>query len=398
MPITEARKGYLSTHFFSGGIIDSDGLIDAILADLNGTEDVTVDDVVWMFLSLGTRYSPPDIGFEITAKVTAVKDGSAIEALMECVPGQVCDLTPKTVILYGVFPRSRDAEAKEWLMLHLPIGSEITLTPMGNNYIVNKNGEVINDSLNKYIENLGQVTEITGYDTMASVMEIIDGDTIQVIQQCAPGQLCDITPVRVRLQGVSSSEMSFPAGRAAKSWLYEQIPPGTTVKLAVKGKDTYGRLIADIYYPANSTTSINDKMIQAGKTVGYNPTAESIDSKVDVKYVGGVANSYPAACTSTVSKPSAVLSLISPVCNVVKKDGSETWFGYTVKNVGDKPWKGWMGVVLTDNNTRKTYQYTGDPRKSSTIAPGETKTLFTKFVVPQEFGNKISWEALINSL
>jgi len=142
MPITEARKGYLSTHFFSGGIIDSDGLIDAILADLNGTEDVTVDDVVWMFLSLGTRYSPPDIGFEITAKVTAVKDGSAIEALMGCVPGQVCDLTPKTVILYGVFPRSRDAEAKEWLMLHLPIGSEITLTPMGNNYIVNKNGEV----------------------------------------------------------------------------------------------------------------------------------------------------------------------------------------------------------------------------------------------------------------
>ena len=191
--------------------------------------------------------------------------------------------------------------------------------------------------------------------------------------------------------------MRFPAGRTAKTWLAEQIPPGTVVKLAIKGEDSYGRLIAAIYYPTNDTVSINTKMIEAGRATGYNPTAESMDAKAAVKYVGGIANAYPAACTSTVTKPSAVLSLMAPVCNTVKKDGTDTWFGYTVKNVGDKTWKGWLGVVITDNDTKKTYQYMGDPQKYSSIAPGETKTLYAKFAVPQDFGNKISWDAIINS-
>ena len=138
-------------------------------------------------------------------------------------------------------------------------------------------------------------------------------------------------------------------------------------------------------------------MIEAGRATGYNPTAESMDAKAAVKYVGGIANAYPAACTSTVTKPSAVLSLMAPICNTVKKDGTDTWFGYTVKNVGDKTWKGWLGVVITDNDTKKTYQYMGDPQKYSSIAPGETKTLYAKFKVPQDFGNKLSWDAIINS-
>jgi len=397
MSIAESRKSYLSTHFFSGGTISSEGMINAILADLNNTEDVAPDDIVWIFSALGTKYSPPEIGLEITGKVTEVVDGSTIKALIDCSPGQVCDLTPKNIILYGVFPRTRDSEAKEWLSLHLPIGSEITLTPMGNNYIITKGSEVINNSLNSYIENLGQITETTGYDMMAVVMEVTDGDTIQVTQQCLPGQLCVTTPFNVRLHGISSSEMNFPAGRTAKTWLYDQIPPGTVVKLAIKGEDSYGRIIAAIYYPTDDTVSINTKMIAAGKTTGYNPTAESMDAKAAVKYVGGIANAYPASCTSTVTKPSAVLSLIAPVCNTVKKDGTDTWFGYTVKNVGDKTWKGWLGVVVTDNDSKKTYQYMGDPLKYSSIAPGETKTLYAKFMVPQDFGNKISWDAIINS-
>ena len=167
--------------------------------------------------------------------------------------------------------------------------------------------------------------------------------------------------------------------------------------MAIKGEDSYGRIIAAIYYPTDDTVSINTKMIAAGKTTGYNPTAESMDAKAAVKYVGGIANAYPASCTSTVTKPSAVLSLIAPVCNTVKKDGTDTWFGYTVKNVGDKTWKGWLGVVVTDNDSKKTYQYMGDPLKYSSIAPGETKTLYAKFMVPQDFGNKISWDAIINS-
>jgi len=398
MAITEARKSYLSTHFFSGGTINSEGLIDAILADLNNSEDVGPADIAWIFSALGTRYNPPEIGLEVTGKVTEIVDGSTIRVLMDCAPGQVCDLTPKTVILYGVFPRTRDAEAKEWLELHLPIGSEITLTPMGNNYIINKGSEVINNSLNSYIDNLGQTTDMTGYDMMAVVMEVTDGDTIQAVQQCLPGQLCVTTPFNVRLHGISSSELSFPAGRTAKSWLAEQIPPGTVVKLAIKGEDAYGRLIAAIYYPINDTVSINTKMMETGKAKGYNPMAESLDAKAAVKYVGGIANAYPAACTSTVTKPSAVLSLISPVCNTVKKDGSDTWFGYTVKNVGDDVWKGWLGVVITDNDSKKTYQYMGDPQKYSSIAPGETKTLYAKFAVPSNFGNKLSWDAIINSI
>ena len=397
MAITESRKSYLSTHFFSGGSISSNGLINAILADINNTEDVEPADIAWIFGSLGTIYNPPEIALEITAKVVGIIGGSSFKALIDCIAGQVCDLTPKTITMNGVFPQSRENDAMEWLELHLPMGSNITLTPVGSSYIVTKGNEIINNSLNTYLDNLGQETELTGWELMAIVQEIVDGDTIQVVRQCIPGQLCVTTPFNVRLHGVSSSEMNFPAGRTAKTWLADQIPPGTTIKLVVKGEDAYGRTIASIYYPTNSVQSINEKMIEAGKATGYNPTAESLDAKAAVKYVGGNANSYPASCTSTVTKQSGVLQLISPVCNTVKKDGSETWFGYNVKNIGSKDWRGWLGVILTDNDSKKTHQYMGDPAKYSTIAPGETKTLYAKFVVPATMGNKLSWEAVINS-
>ena len=55
MSITESRKSYLSTHFFSGGTISSEGMINAILADLNNTEDVAPDDIDWIFSALGTK-------------------------------------------------------------------------------------------------------------------------------------------------------------------------------------------------------------------------------------------------------------------------------------------------------------------------------------------------------
>ena len=87
---------------------------------------------------------------------------------------------------------------------------------MGNNYIITKGSEVINNSLNSYIENLGQITETTGYDMMAVVMEVTDGDTIQVTQQCLPGQLCVTTPFNVRLHGISSSEMNFQLAEPLK--------------------------------------------------------------------------------------------------------------------------------------------------------------------------------------
>lgn len=400
MALTETRKAWLSTKFFSGGVMGSAGLLNAILSDLNSTSDVSPTDIYWIFGALGSIYTPPmSSSPEYTAKVTAIVNGSTINALTDCLAGQVCDLTPKTIPLYGIVTNAgNDEEAAAWLDLRLPVGSSIVLTPMSGTFIVTKGTENINNALLSYLGNLTHITEITGATIMARVLDVTDGDTIQVIQQCPPGQLCVTTPFNVRLHRISASELEFPAGRTAKAWLYEQIPPGTIVRLEVKGSDSYGRQIAQIFYPIDSKTSINDLAAKVGKSKVHDPTTESLSAKAKVQYVGGMANKYPAACTANVTLPSGVLELQAPVCNTINKNGSETWFGYSVKNVGSKNWTGWLGVILTDNDSKKQHQYTGDPAKSTVIAPGETKTLFAKFVVPQTMGNKISWEAVINSV
>jgi endonuclease YncB( thermonuclease family) len=389
MTLTDTRKTWLSTNFFTGGVINSIALLKAIKSDLTNDSDVNTADISWIFSALGSTYTPPIGGLDLTARITAINSGNNVSALLDCVAGNVCDYTPKSITLYGIVTtEDNDADSKSYLNLHLPIGSNVTLTPMGNSYIITKGTENINNSLASYLISLPLVTPVTGSTINARVISIIDGDTFSASQVCAAGQLCVTTQFTVRLDGISSSELTFLSGRTAKTWLSDHIPPGTVVKLVIKGSDSYNRQVAKVYYP--DTVDINNLMIMEGQAKTYNPEAESIVAKqIGVQLSSCVSNNAPASVLPT-------LEMVTPVCNYIKAPPALTWFGYTVRNHGTAPFVGWLGVIL--HGSAGDFEYIGTPQYSQSVPIGAVDTtLYAKFTVPTNIGNIRSWDAVINS-
>jgi endonuclease YncB( thermonuclease family) len=390
MALTDTRKTWLATTFFSGNVISSLGLLRAIKSDLQNDTDVGVADVEWIWSALGSTYTPPIVGLEITGKVITINSGTNISVLMDCLSGQVCSLTPRNIILQGVVTTAdNDAQARDWMVLHLPLGSNVILTPIGSTYIVTKGTENINNSLATYIATLPLVTPITGSTVSARVISITDGDSFEASQVCAAGQLCVTTPFRVRLEGVSSGELSYPNGRTAKTWLTDKIPPGTVIKLVIKGSDSYGRQVCQVYYP--DTVNINQLAILEGQGKVWVPGAESIAGK----QIGIQQSSCISSNAAVELLPT--LELVGPPtpCNYVKAAPDGTWFRYTVRNNGNAPFVGWLGVIL--HGSAGDFEYTGTPQYAQTVPAGGEVILQTKVVVPANIGNLRSWDAVINS-
>mgnify|MGYP001237889394 CR=1 FL=1 len=388
MTLSETRKSWLSTNFFPNGLITSSSVMNAIVSDLNNTSDADIADISWMYQSIGTTYSSIASDYEDTGVITEIVSGKSFKVLLDCPLGQVCDLTPISVTLEGVSTGNYESEAKAWLSLHLPVGSSISISKISDGeYLASKGNENINESLLTYIANLALVTPATGAEIQAMVISITDGDTFEAQQVCPAGQLCVVTPFTVRLSGVSASELTFQSGRTAKTWLADHIPPGTVVTLSIKGSDPYGRQVCIVYY---NGTNINDLMILSGQGESYNPEAESFQAKqIGIQLSGCKSNNAPVSTLAT-------LEMVGPVCNYIKSPPNKTWFGYQVRNVGTKSWKGWLGVIV--HGSAGNYEYTGSTQYQTTVpANGSTVTLWAKFVVPTNVGNVTHWDAIINS-
>ena len=388
MTLSETRKSWLSTNFFPTGLVTASSVMNAILSDLNNTTDVDIPDITWMYQSIGSTYSPISADYEDTGKVTEIVSGNSIRVLLDCPLGQVCDLTPILIVLEGVSTGSYENESKGWLQLHMPIGSIVTVAKIsGNEYLVSKGNENINESLLTYIANLAMVTPATGAEIQAMVVSITDGDTFEAQQVCAAGQLCVVTPFSVRLKGISSSELTFQSGRTAKTWLADHIPPGSTVTLKIKGSDPYGRQVCTVYFQG---TNINQLMILSGQGEPYNPEAESFQAKqIGIQVSGCRSGNSPVSTLAT-------LEMVGAVCNYIKAPPNETWFGYKVRNMGSKTWRGWLGVTV--HGSAGDYEYTGTPQYQTSVpADGSEVTLWARFVVPTNVGNVTHWDASLNS-
>lgn len=391
MAITDTRKTWLATNFCSGNVISSIGLLKAIKSDLLNETDVGIADVEWLFYSLGSVYTPPEVGLEITGKVITINSGNNISVLLDCLSGQVCDLTPKNILLQGVVTTSdNDTKARDWMLLHLPIGSNVTLTPIGSAFIVTRGTENINNSLASYLSSLPLVTPITGATISARVISITDGDSFEASQVCAAGQLCVTTPFRVRLEGVSSGELSYPNGRSAKTWLSDKIPPGTVVKLVIKGQDSYGRQVCQVYYPDN--VNINQLAILEGQGKVWVPGAESlVGTQVGIQ----LAVTPCRSSNAPVSLLPSLEMLGPPSCDKIYSSAYTSTFEFAVRNNGNAAWHGWLGVIL--HGTGGDFEYMGEPKYPYTVEPGETKTINAIFKIPANIGNLRTWDAVLNS-
>ncbi|MCZ7647172.1 MAG: thermonuclease family protein [Planctomycetota bacterium] len=96
------------------------------------------------------------------------------------------------------------------------------------------------------------------------VTGIADGDTLRVFVN---GQ-----HEKVRLFGIDCPELRQPFGDDAKAFAAERVKD-RTVRLAVKDKDEYGRLVAEVYYaPADAPQTercLNEELVRAGWAWAY---------------------------------------------------------------------------------------------------------------------------------
>ncbi|WP_259721618.1 thermonuclease family protein [Synechococcus sp. CS-1328] len=109
----------------------------------------------------------------------------------------------------------------------------------------------------------------------ATVLSIGDGDTIRVKQA---GQV-----ITVRLACIDAPEMDqSPYGLQARQYLQMRLPIGTSVTLAVKATDRYGRTVAEVIGAIN----LGLALVEDGQAFAYRKYLGQCDTKeyLDAEY------------------------------------------------------------------------------------------------------------------
>lgn len=106
------------------------------------------------------------------------------------------------------------------------------------------------------------------YVRKAEVIRVIDGDTVELRVDLG----CDVNVnMTCRLNGINAPEKNTAAGKKAKAWMEQTLPPGLPVTVQTfKGdeKEKYGRYLAAIYDDTKKP-SINDQLVTGGFAVPY---------------------------------------------------------------------------------------------------------------------------------
>jgi micrococcal nuclease len=124
------------------------------------------------------------------------------------------------------------------------------------------------------------------------VVRVLDGDTIEIIDDKEQ-------TTRIRLEGIDAPEKSQPFGQKSKDYLSSWVA-SKYVSIKVKEKDKYGRTIATVYLPGDSTMSVNQRMVEAGfawhyKQYSDDPTLMALELSARKRKIGLWADPNPEA-------------------------------------------------------------------------------------------------------
>lgn len=103
------------------------------------------------------------------------------------------------------------------------------------------------------------------YEYEATVLKVIDGDTLQISIDLGLETFRKIT---VRIARINAPEISTDAGKAAKAYLIGLLGPDEvlTVRTIKDRKEKYGRYLVEVF---GSHGNVNDAMLTAGHAVKY---------------------------------------------------------------------------------------------------------------------------------
>jgi len=139
-----------------------------------------------------------------------------------------------------------------------------------------------NDDIVQVIKNKTNYTfKQTDYDSTAlytykaSIVKIIDGDTIKVNIDLG---FNTITAQVLRFRGINAFDLNTKAGKKAKSYVLSKLENNKTILVKTYKPDKYSRFLADIYYADN-----NDNFIPTTNSLSF-LNQELLDNNHAVKY------------------------------------------------------------------------------------------------------------------
>ncbi len=111
------------------------------------------------------------------------------------------------------------------------------------------------------------------YEYTATVDRVWDADSIHLTVDLGFGAKLAI---KTRLLGVDAPELNTPEGKAARDWVRERVPVGTTVTVRTHKfpGDKYGRWLAEIVAPGLG--DLRAALIASGRAVAYDGGARPV--------------------------------------------------------------------------------------------------------------------------
>lgn len=98
----------------------------------------------------------------------------------------------------------------------------------------------------------------------ATVREVLDGDTARCVLDLG---LRTSRTESVRLVGIDAPEKNTDAGKAARAFLVDLLPPGTAVTVFTKKPDKYGRILGEVVLDGRGP--VTTLLLEAGHAVAY---------------------------------------------------------------------------------------------------------------------------------
>lgn len=107
------------------------------------------------------------------------------------------------------------------------------------------------------------------YEYRARVSSIWDADTVRLDLDLGFGIWTLRQPFR--LAGIDAPELGSQEGRDARDWMRALLPVGAElIAVTIKDRgDKYGRFLAYLHLPDDTTVSVNQQLIDAGHAVPY---------------------------------------------------------------------------------------------------------------------------------
>ncbi len=107
------------------------------------------------------------------------------------------------------------------------------------------------------VQKIPDATTAQLFTYRATILKIIDGDTLDIALALAPGFTRDL---RLRLRGLDCPELETAAGRAAKAFVEKLLSPGDEVIVCTTKPDKYDRYLADVFIGKPAATGTHPQL------------------------------------------------------------------------------------------------------------------------------------------